>query len=707
MELKRKLEKRDFLLEIGMEELPPSHFMPARDWLQASFEAFIGENRLSCDKLLVSGTPRRFFVLAEGVPILQPDIVLERTGPSVNIAYKDGELTPAALGFLKKNNATAADVQVQSTPRGDFIHLSIKQPGKEAQELLKDWSQSLLEAIPFAKKMIWEYKDLSFSRPVRWLCALFGDEVLQLKNHGIPCGRISYANRHLGLDKSFEIPQPSAYLEVLKANRVMADRDERLKTIQQSLIDVFEDRPLQVMQDDRLAEIVCDLVEWPTAVEACFDEAYLVLPEKIITSTISQNQRYFSVLDTQGNFTNRFVFISNGDPQKSEIIRQGNEKVVNARLADAQWYFNEDSSRPLESYVPALEEVVFQADLGTMAAKVKRIEALCAWICEELKLPEAEVEKVLRCAYLAKADLVTTMLGEKEFTKLQGYIGMQYAMISGEDSEVATGIWEHYAPRGPNDALPETLCGAVVSVADKLDTVCGIIRAGLLPTGSADPFALRRAANGVCQILLKRGWHLPLEDLIAKSQAILEADIAADKELDEKAANFFVQRVQWLFKQEGIAFDVLDSLEHLQLAAPIQLMEAALALSKIRETEDFHSLIIGFKRAANILEGSADSTYSLDTKLFVQEEERALYESLKELRVKLDDALKTDAYEPALKELVQIGPAIDRFFDEVLVNCEDEALRHNRHALLNEIKSEFLKVADISKLVIDNIEENK
>lgn len=690
-----------------MEELPPSHFMPARDWLQASFEAFIGENRLSCDKLLVSGTPRRFFVLAEGVPILQPDIVLERTGPSVNIAYKDGELTPAALGFLKKNNATAADVQVQSTPRGDFIHLSIKQPGKEAQELLKDWSQSLLEAIPFAKKMIWEYKDLSFSRPVRWLCALFGDEVLQLKNHGIPCGRISYANRHLGLDKSFEIPQPSAYLEVLKANRVMADRDERLKTIQQSLIDVFEDRPLQVMQDDRLAEIVCDLVEWPTAVEACFDEAYLVLPEKIITSTISQNQRYFSVLDTQGNFTNRFVFISNGDPQKSEIIRQGNEKVVNARLADAQWYFNEDSSRPLESYVPALEEVVFQADLGTMAAKVKRIEALCAWICEELKLPEAEVEKVLRCAYLAKADLVTTMLGEKEFTKLQGYIGMQYAMISGEDSEVATGIWEHYAPRGPNDALPETLCGAVVSVADKLDTVCGIIRAGLLPTGSADPFALRRAANGVCQILLKRGWHLPLEDLIAKSQAILEADIAADKELDEKAANFFVQRVQWLFKQEGIAFDVLDSLEHLQLAAPIQLMEAALALSKIRETEDFHSLIIGFKRAANILEGSADSTYSLDTKLFVQEEERALYESLKELRVKLDDALKTDAYEPALKELVQIGPAIDRFFDEVLVNCEDEALRHNRHALLNEIKSEFLKVADISKLVIDNIEENK
>ena len=701
------MEKRDFLLEIGMEELPPSHFMPARDWLQASFEAFISENRLSCDKLLVSGTPRRFFVLAHGIPILQPDIVLERTGPSVNIAYKDGELTPAALGFLKKNNASPKDVQIQNTPKGDFLFLSIKQKGKEAQELLRAWSQSLLEAIPFAKKMIWEYKDLSFSRPVRWLCALFGDEVLELKNHAIPSGRISYANRHLGLDKAFEIPHPNAYLDVLKENRVLANRDERLNTIKQSLIDVFKDRPLQVMQDDRLAEIVCDLVEWPTAVEACFDEAYLVLPEKIITSTISQNQRYFSVLDDQGNFTNRFVFISNGDPQKSEIIRGGNEKVVNARLADAQWYFDEDSARPLESYVPALEEVVFQADLGTMAAKVKRIEALCAWICEQLQLAEPEVKRVMRCAYLCKADLVTTMLGEKEFTKLQGYIGMQYAVISGEDAEVATGIWEHYAPRGPNDALPETLCGAIVSVADKLDTVCGIIRAGLLPTGSADPFALRRAANGVCQILLKRGWHLPLDDLIAKSQAILEADIAADEELDEKAANFFVQRVQWLFKQEGIAFDVLDSLEHLQLSAPVKLMEAALALSKIRETEDFHSLIIGFKRAANILEGSGKSIYALEPELFVQEEEKALFASLQELRIKLDTALEADDYRLALKELVQIGPAIDRFFDEVLVNCEDESLRHNRHALLNEIKSEFLKVADISKLVIDNIEENK
>lgn len=688
-----------------MEELPASHFLPARDWLHSSFENFISQHRLSFESLMVSGTPRRFFVLAKAVPILQEDSILERTGPSVKIAYtKDGELSPAALGFLKKNNASASDVQLQNTAKGDFLFLSIKQEGKEAKELLRDWINSLFEAIPFAKKMIWEHKNFSFSRPVRWLCALFGKDEIKLQIHGIPEGRISYANRHLGLNKAFEISEPSAYLNLLKRNRVMADRDERLNAIHQGLDKVFEDKAFKVMQDDRLAQTVCDLVEWPTAVEACFDAEYLDLPEKIITSTISQNQKYFSVLDLDGRFTNRFVFISNGDPDKNQIIKSGNEKVVNARLADAQWYFNEDSARALESYVPALEEVVFQADLGSMAAKVRRLEALCAWISKELKLDEQEQQKVLRCAYLAKADLVTTMLGEKEFTKLQGYIGMQYALASGEEEDVSTGIWEHYAPRGPNDALPQTLCGAIVSVADKLDTVCGIIRAGLLPTGSADPFALRRAANGVCQILLKREWQLSLKDLILKSHQILQADLGANESLDAKAYDFFVQRVQWLFKQEGISFDVLESLAHLQLSAPIQLMEAALALSKIRQTQDFHSLIIGFKRAANILE-SADPIQTVDPKLFAQKEETRLFENLKELQLKLDTALNMADFELALKELVLLGPVIDSFFDEVLVNCEDMQLRQNRHALLKEIKQEFLRVADLSKLMIENDKE--
>lgn len=685
-----------------MEELPAAHFEPARNWLQSSFESFISESRLSFDELLVSGSPRRFFVLAKGLPSLQPDLVLERTGPSVNIAYgKDGELSPAALGFLKKNSAQPSDLQTQKTAKGDFLFLSIKQAGKPTSELLKTWIEGLLPAIPFAKKMIWETKELSFSRPVRWLCILWQEQVIELEIADIPCGQTSYANRHLGLDKSIHIPNPQAYLALMRENRVMAVRDERLLAIQQGLDEVFADSDYRVLPDDRLAETVCDLVEWPSAVAAVFDDSYLTLPEKIITSTISQNQKYFSVIDQAGKLSNRFVFISNGDPSKSQIIKSGNEKVVNARLADAQWYFNEDISKPLKSYVPALEEVVFQADLGSMAAKVRRIEALCSWLCEKLELSDKESHKVMRCALLAKADLVTNMLGEKEFTKLQGYVGMQYALASGEDEEVATGIWEHYAPRGPNDALPQSLCGAIVALADKMDTVCGIIRAGLLPTGSADPFALRRAANGVCQIMLQRAWRISLDELIHKSQEILDQDIAANSSLDAKALNFFVQRMQWLFKQEGIAFDVIESLRHLHLEAPIQFMEAALALSKIRESQDFGLLIIGFKRAANILENLV-LTAELDPGAFVQEAENRLYDSLQDLHLQLDKALLQADFSQALQKLVSIGPTIDSFFDEVLVNSDDAALRSNRHALLNQIKHEFLRVADLSKLVIEH-----
>lgn len=694
------MNKRDFLFEIGVEEIPAGHFGPARDWLQESFLGFIRDSRLSFDSLKVSGTPRRFFVLASGIPVEQPDTVLERTGPAVKIAYNDsGELTPAALGFLKKNGATAEDVNVQTTDKGEFIAISILQKGRPADELMADWVRELLPAFPFPKKMIWRLKELSFSRPVRWLCLLWGEDELAVDSFGIPCGRVSYGNRYLSLDDPVQISGPSAYLSTLQEHRVMADRDERLARLNEGLKEVFSGEALSVVPDPRLAETVCDLVEWPTAVAASFEERFLALPEKIITSTISQNQKYFSVCHACGKLSNRFVFISNGDPAKSDIIRHGNEKVVKARLADAHWYYQEDLRKPLENYVPALEEVVFQARLGTMAAKVRRIEALCAWMADQLKLDTSAKTKVLRTALLAKADLVTNMLGEKEFTKLQGYIGKQYTLACGEDSEVAEGIWEHYAPRGSNDALPASLTGAIVAVADKTDTVCGIIGAGLMPTGSADPFALRRAANGVCQILLERGWDLSLEDLVSQCFSILSADLLLEADAPDKTQTFFRQRAEWLLKQEGIAYDVIDSLAHLSIGSLASFREQALAIGRIKETEDFTRLVIGFKRVANIV-GSA-STQAVDPTLFAQEEEKALHAAQDKLRQDIDAAMLGGDYEAALRALVNMGRPIDSFFDAVLVNCDEELLRKNRHALLTQIKTQFLRVADISRIVIE------
>lgn len=695
------METRDFLFELGVEEIPAAHFVPACDWLQKNFETFIKESRLDFGSLLVSGTPRRFFVLATQVPVSQPDMTLERTGPAVKLAYiESGELSPAALGFLKKNGATANDIKIQKTDKGEAIAISLLQKGRTTPELIGVWVKDLLPQFPFPKKMVWKSRELAFSRPVRWICMLWGNETLQLETHGIKASNQSYGNRFLGLEKPFIIPCPQDYLPALEEHGVIAERARRLMLIKTSLENVFDTEDYSVVPDERLAETVCDLTEYPSAVLAQYEEEFLHLPEKIISSTISQNQKYFCVRDAEGQFSNRFVFISNGDPKKSDIIRSGNEKVVKARLADALWYFEQDCRQPLESYVPALEDVVFQARLGSMAAKVMRISQLCEWIADSLGLDSNAKEKVLRTALLAKADLVTNMLGEKEFTKLQGYIGKQYALASGEDEDVAEGIYEHYAPRGSNDTLPKSLTGALTAVADKMDTVCGIIGVGQMPTGSADPFALRRLANGVCQILLERGWVLEMESLVQHSFDVLKKNLELEADARQKTMSFFRQRAEWLFKQKDIAYDVLDSLAHLPIGAMASFYKQAQAITKIRESEDFTKLVIGFKRVANILSGITINT-SCDPALFREAQESRLYEHLAHLQPNLDASLKHQDFDAALNALVNLGGAIDEFFDHVLVNTGDEALRQNRLALLGQVKSQFLRVADISKIVIE------
>ncbi len=695
------MEKRDFLLELGMEEIPAGHFGAACEWLKESFISFIQASRLGYEDLLVSGTPRRFFIRATQVPMAQTDLRLERSGPALRISYnEDGELTPAALGFLKKNNASPSDIYIQKTDKGDVIAVSIRQKGKSFNQLLQPWLEELLPKFPFPKKMIWKNKELAFSRPLRWICLLFGDEPLPLQVYGIPSGTVTFGNRYLGLERPLQVTSVDSYLSILKENSVIADREERLVLIQKGLESAALEEGHQVAPDERLAETVCDLVEYPSAVVSSFDVRFLRLPEKIIISTISQNQKYFCVKDASDRLASQFVFISNGDVAKAEIIKKGNEKVVNARLEDALWYFEEDTRQPLESYLPALEDVVFHAKLGTLADKVRRITALCEWMCDKLHLSETHTQKVLRTARLAKADLVTSMLGEKEFTKLQGYIGKQYALVSEEDEEVAEGIWEHYAPCGSNDALPQSLTGAVVAIIDKLDTICGMIGVGLMPTGSADPFALRRLALGLCQILLARGWELDLQQLVAKSFAILGDKLIMEEGAEAKSLAFIRQRVEWLLKQDGIAYDVIDSLAHLPIGSLASYQSQAQALGRVRESDDFMRLVIGFKRVANILDKAMKQGHC-NPQLFAQDEERTLYEALQGLQDKLDDTLPHSEYDAALHALIDMGQPIDQFFDAVLVNTDDEALKNNRLALLSQIHKEFLKVADISKIVVE------
>jgi len=695
------LESSRFLMELGCEELPEKQIAIACNSVNSSFADFLKVNKLNCNSYNVSGTPRRIFLAAFAVDVGQKEEEILKIGPAVNIAYDaEGKLTPAGQGFLKKNAMQEEAIFIQETEKGRFLAVKYLKPGLTTVELLQSWIPEMILQIPFEKKMTWSQPEFTFSRPLRWLLILWNDLPLSLPFFNIPCGNVTYGNRFLGLEKSIPINTAEEYLPVLRENKVIADIAERRTEITKQLANTFPEGDYQVIPNPNLIETVINLVEFPTAVTGQFDTKYLSLPDKIIISTISQAQKYFAVQDKQGNLSNRFVFISNGNPEYIQIIRQGNEKVVNARLADALWYWNEDTKHPLANWTRHLDNVIFQAKLGTMAEKTKRIILLVTALAEELQLTDKQKEKAIRCAELCKADLVTNMLGEKEFTKLQGYIGKQYALVSGEDEEVAEGIYEHYMPRSANDKLPATISGTLVAIADKMDTVAGIIGIGMLPTGSGDPFALRRAANGIVQIVSFRKWDLDLFAFADRALALINQQTKLDINAYSNVHSFLEQRITGLLKTNGIAYDVIDSVMHIDKSHLHDLENRAEALNDLKGKEDFIQLVIGFKRVANIIAETKEFIPLQKDKL-IEPEEIKLYQGLQVLHQDIDSALQKKDYPLALQKLIQFGKVIDDFFDAVLVNCEDKTLSANRHSLLREVKKEFLRVADLSLIVLE------
>ena len=691
-----------FLFELGIEELPENVIQPAIRFLKTAFEKMLQEKDLSCGEIKIGSSPRRLSIWAHDLPARQNDSEITKAGPSMSIAYtKEGELSRAGAGFLKKSGGSLEDVFTQKTEKGEFLAVSFLKKGENTIEILRNWILQSIPEIPLPKKMIWQSRDLAFSRPIRWIVALWDSEVIELDFFGIKSGNHSFGNRYLGLEKPLLIESPAVYEARLQEAKVLVNSEQRRELIESQCAHLFSDQPFKIKEDIRLLDIVTNLVEYPQAVVGEFDPRYLSLPEQIISSTISQNQKCFSVYDEQDRLANKFVFISNGNPKYNDIIRAGNEKVVAARLEDALWFFTEDSKLPLEDYLPKLQNVVFQSQMGTLADKTERLIRLCEYISEELKQDENQKSKAMRIAKLCKADLVTLMLGEKEFTKLQGYMGMQYALAHGEDPEIAQGIYEHYMPRGSNDNLPQSEGGAICAIADKLDTVAGIIGVGLMPTGSQDPFALRRAAAGVVQILADRAWNIDLMALIDYALAILQEKVTVEEDSAAKVKSFFKQRISWLLGELGISYDVVASVMHVDVAHLPDLIARAQALQKLKAEADFVRLVIGFKRVANIIQ-KEKSFVKLDTKLFDNEAEQDLHKALGVLNSRITEALDSENYAGGLLRLVEFGSFIDHFFDKVLVNCDDEALRKNRYALLAAIRDEFTRMADLALIVVEN-----
>ncbi|MDD2424111.1 MAG: glycine--tRNA ligase subunit beta [Candidatus Cloacimonetes bacterium] len=691
-----------FLFELGVEELPENVILPAIRYLQTSFEKILQEKDLNCGQIKIGSSPRRLSIWAENLPERQKDSQISKAGPSLSIAYTaEGELSPAGKGFLKKSGGSPEDIFIQKTEKGEFLAVSFLQTGESTIDILRTWILQSIPQIPWPKKMIWQSRDLAFSRPIRWIVALWDSSAIELDFFGVKAGNYSFGNRYLGLGKPIVIDSPQVYEARLKAAKVIVNGQKRRELIQSQCAQLFAGQAFKIKEDNRLLDIVTNLVEYPEAVVGDFDPRYLSLPEQIISSTISQNQKCFSVYDEHDRLANKFVFISNGNPQHNDIIRAGNEKVVAARLEDALWFFSEDSKLPLEDYLPKLQSVVFQSQMGSLADKTERLIRLGEYISKELGQDEVQSRKAMRIAKLCKADLVTLILGEKEFTKLQGYMGMQYALVHGEDPEIAQGIYEHYMPRGSSDGLPQTEGGAICAIADKLDTVAGIISVGLMPTGSQDPFALRRAAAGVVQILADRGWNLDLMALIDFALNMLQEKVKVKEDSATKVKSFFKQRISWLLGELGISYDVVASVMHVDISHLPDLIARARALQKLKSKDDFIRLVIGFKRVANIIQ-QEKSFAKLDPTLFESDAERDLHKALGVLSSRISEALDSWDYAGGLQRLVEFGKIIDNFFDKVLVNCDDEALRKNRYALLAAIRDEFTRMADLTLIVVEN-----
>jgi glycyl-tRNA synthetase beta chain len=506
--------------------------------------------------------------------------------------------------------------------------------------------------------MRWNAQELSFARPIRWILALFGDEILHVEINGLKTGHLSYGNRFQKLDNFIEIKKIGDYEKALKSVFVYPNREERKLLILEQIEDLFRNTEMHVVQDNRLLEVVTDLVEYPTAVKATFDMKYLTLPKQVITSTLSQHQKYL------------------------------------------EFFFKEDTKKPLESFLIKLVDVTFQEKLGTLSDKSNRIKKLVDFLCEELKIEEDIRQRAIRTAQLCKADLVTLMIGEKEFTHLQGYMGWKYAEKSGEQEPVPQAIYEHYLPRWQKDQLPATTEGALVAIADKIDSVCGIIGVNLIPTSSKDPFALRRAASGIVQIIENKNYEIDLILLIDQTFEILKNRLEKPDNNKKIVYDFFKQRINWLLQEKNIDYDIIESVMHIDHSNIPDLVHRAAALQNFKQRNDFIKLVIGFKRVSNIIV-NAKNLKDIIPDLLIEGSEKELYENYLLLKKKIPMFLKKKDYKNMLEELVIYGSNIDKFFDDVLVNIENKELRENRYNLLNEIKKLFLKVADISKIVVD------
>ena len=685
---------KELLLEIGTEEIPAGFVPQALNDLEVLARKELEANRIDFEGIKTLGTPRRLTLVIDSVSEKQGDVEVKKVGPSKQAAFdSEGNPTKAAMGFAKSQSVSVESLTSIQTEKGEYVYAVKKEAGKPTQELLSFILPNLVLSIPFQKSMRWGEVSIRFARPIHWILALFGGEVIPFDVGNIQSGIVTYGHRfmHPG---SIPVNDFHSYLQKMREAFVIVDPVERRKKIEEEMDRQAASVSGKILRDEGLFNEVNFLVEYPVALCGKFDREFLSLPREIVIHSMKEHQRYFPVIDGKGKLLPHFVCISNIAPKDQKIVVKGNEKVLRARLFDATYFFKEDLKIPLEKRVEQLKKVVFQTKLGTSYEKVMRFKQLALFLVERIdpKLRGA----VERASLLCKADLVTGMVGE--FPKLQGIVGREYARLEGEKKEVAEAISEHYLPGFAGDRLPSTPIGDIVSIADKMDTIVGCFGVGLVPTGTADPFGLRRQALGILRIILEKKYSLSLAELIEKSESLLKEKMERDiSEVKQEVLDFFRIRYQYFLLDKGYPFDVIDAVLSTPFDELLDVQGRIDALNRAREWKDFESVVIAFKRAMNILKGS---TYKkrIDPSLFREPVEKNLYQSFLEGKEKIELHLNQRAYESALQEMTRMKKPVDEFFDGIMVMVEDERIRGNRLALLDGIGQLFLKIADFSKL---------
>ncbi len=681
------------LFEVGVEELPSRFVSSTLEQIKNNLTKLFNDNRIVFDDIETYGTPRRLTFVVKGISDRQSNLEEEVKGPSKKIAVDaDGNFTKPALGFIKSKGLKEEDVYFKQVGKDEYIFGTIKQEGIETSEVLKTILPEAVKAVTFPKAMRWGGKNMRFARPIRWMVTLLNDEVLEVNLEGIVSSNVTKGHRFLG-EKEFTVNSLEDYYEKLEKNYVILDQNKRKELIKNQCIEVANSLGGEVEFDDDLLEEVTHLVEYPTAFYGEFDSAYANLPKEVVTTPMKEHQRYFPVVK-DGKLLPNFIAVRNGNDYKIDVVKAGNEKVLVARLEDALFFYKEDTKKNLESYIEKLKTVVFQAKLGTVYDKTLRIEKLSSDILESLNLNYIK-EDVIRAAKLCKADLVTGMVFE--FTELQGIMGREYAKVGGENEVVSEAIFEHYLPRFAGDILPETKAGIALSIADKLDSIAGFFAIGIQPTGSQDPYALRRQALGVLSILMDKKLDVNLKDLVNHALNNYNNLEFNKEEVSTQIMEFFKERIKILFRDLGIRYDVIEAVLSSEINDISDMHTRAVELNNWLSTEGLVEMLTAFNRVSTLAQKATLSDVKED--LLKEEAEIKLYHGFKEIKVKVEELLKDKKYSEALDAFASLRPLVDNMFDNVMVMDKDESIKENRLALLKQIYDTMLSICDLSKIV--------